>query len=71
MTRTSLVPVRDAARILGVSEASIFAYARRGVLVKGRRFWLTRYGSSYRRMFDLSEVEIIRQAFDEEDRTIS
>jgi hypothetical protein len=67
VTRMSLVPVRDAARILRVSEASVYAYASRGVLVKGRRFWLTRYGSRYRRMFDLSEVEIIRHALDDED----
>lgn len=67
MTSRTLVSVRDAARILRVSEASVFAYARRGVLVRGRRFWLTRYGSRYRRMFDLAEVELIRSEFDRED----
>jgi Helix-turn-helix domain len=65
VTSRTLVSVAEAAKILRVSEASVYAYARRGVLIGGRRFWLTRYGSRYRRMFDLGEVEIIRKGLDE------
>lgn len=67
MTARTLISVKDAASVLRVSEASVFAYARRGVLVAGERFTLTRYGSRHRRMFDLAEVEIIRREFTKAD----
>lgn len=67
MAPSTLIPVADAAKLLGVSKASVFSYARRGVLIGGRAFTLTRYGSRLRRMFDLEEVLMIKNEFDRED----
>lgn len=64
MAPSTLIPVATAAELLGVSKASIYSYARRGVLIGGRAFTLTRYGSRLRRMFDLEEVMIIKEEFD-------
>lgn len=67
MPNRTLITVRQVAEILGVSEASVYTYFRRGVKINGESFVLTRYGSRARRMALLAEVQVIRKAWDADE----